>query len=72
MHFIKISGKVNSIDSYNREIRIPIDEVRWWGESRAPRFETEIKLSNGDIILTQIPINKLDKIMDEALEKKEK
>lgn len=67
MNFVKIFGKINFGKS--RNIRIPIDEVKWWGESQAPRMETEIKLSNGDVIQTQTPINLLDLLIAEALEK---
>lgn len=70
MNFVKIYGKINFGE--NRNIRIPIEEVRWWGESMAPRMETEIKLSNGDVIQTQTPIKLLDNLMEEALQKKEK
>ena len=74
MYFVKVKGKVVAKDQHMRRLRIPIEEVRWWGElklvDQAPK--TEIKLSNGDIIQTNIPIIALDKTMDEALEKKKK
>ena len=71
MNFIKINGSVMAFGN-TRELRIPIEEVRWWGESSTGTYETEIRLSNDDVIRTHIPINKLDGIMEEALEKKVK